>query len=153
MTVETASKLRIHRSASCASVAPSGTSGTQLVDDLEAELEVDAREGLADVELLAVAVEGAVVVGREARLAANFPVSKPDASGTRTMTPTSRRRACSKKSSAGRWRKMLKMICTVETLGYSIAFSASSTFSTLTPYARTSRSSTSRSQASKTAGV
>ena len=63
----------------------------------------------------------------------NLPVRRPDASGTRTITPTSRASACSKKSSAGRWRKMLKMICTVATPGYSIAFSASSTFSTLTP--------------------
>ena len=36
-------------------------------------------------------------------------------------------------ASAGRCRKRLKMICTVWTSGYSIAFSASSTFSTLTP--------------------
>ena len=74
-----------------------------------------------------------VVVGRERSSRVIFPVSSPDASGTRTITPTSRRRACSKNSSAGRWRKMLKMICTVATPGYSIAFSASSTFSTLTP--------------------
>ena len=69
MTVETASCMRIQRSASCASVAPSGTSGAQLLDRVEADLERHAGERLADVERLAVAVVVAVVVGGERRLA------------------------------------------------------------------------------------
>ena len=44
-----------------------------------------------------------------------------------------KRMASAKNNSAGRCRKILKMICTVCTLGYSMALSASSTFSTLTP--------------------
>ena len=70
---------------------PFGDERPQLVDDLEAELEVDARERLPDVELLAVPVEGPVVVGAKLVSRLNFPVSRPEASGTRTITPTSRR--------------------------------------------------------------
>ena len=49
------------------------------------------------------------------------------------MIPTPRRAASAKNTPAGRWRNALKMICTVATFGYSIALSASSTRSTLTP--------------------
>ena len=49
------------------------------------------------------------------------------------MIPTPRRAASAKNTPAGRCRNGLKMICTVATFGYSIAFSASSTRSTLTP--------------------
>ena len=62
-----------------------------------------------------------------------LPVSSPLASGTRAMTATFFLLRLSKNSSAGRWRKILKMIWTLTTPGYSIAFSASSTLSTLTP--------------------
>ena len=47
--------------------------------------------------------------------------------------PTLRSSASGKNSSAGFWRKMLKMIYTVFTPGYDRAIRASSTFSTLTP--------------------
>ena len=57
----------------------------------------------------------------------------PEDNGTRAKMPTLRRLASAKKSSAGRWRKILKMIWTDCTPGYSMALSASSTFSTLTP--------------------
>ena len=41
-----------------------------------------------------------------------LPDNKPDASGTRARMPTLRLCASAKNNSAGRWRKMLKMICT-----------------------------------------
>ena len=54
-----------------------------------------------------------------------------------------------KNLSAGRWRNILNMICTVVTLSYSMAFSPSSTFSTLTPRFRIFPSSLRRSNNSK----
>jgi len=49
------------------------------------------------------------------------------------FNPFRQRPASPRNSDAGRWRNGLKMICTVATPGYSIALSASSTRSTLTP--------------------
>ena len=105
----------------------------QLVDERQARLVVDARERLADVERFAVPVEAAMVRLVEGGRLVSLPVSRPDASGTRARTPTSRRAASARKRSAGRWRTMLKMIWTVATPGNSMALSASSTRSTLTP--------------------
>ena len=134
MTVETASNIRIQRSASWAIVSPSRHERAQLLDRVEADLEVARPENVSPTSKASPwRLKCAVVVGREVGSRVNLPVSRPEASGTRTITPTSRAFACSKNSSAGRWRKMLKMIWTVATPGYSIAFSASSTFSTLTP--------------------
>ena len=63
----------------------------------------------------------------------SLPVSSPEASGTRARMPTRRRLASPKNSSAGRWRNMLKMICTLCTFGKSIALRPSSGDLTLTP--------------------
>ena len=60
-------------------------------------------------------------------------VNIPEDNGRRARMPTFRRCASWKNKFNGRWRKRLKMICTVCTCEYSIAFNASSTFSTLTP--------------------
>ena len=59
--------------------------------------------------------------GRERRLSRlSLPVSRPEASGTRARTPTSRAAASARNRSAGRWRTMLKMIWTLATPGYSM---------------------------------
>ena len=104
--------MRIQRSASWASVAPSGTSGRELLDGREARLVVDARERLADVEALAVAVEGRWSSASNAVSGRSLPVSSPLASGTRAITPTSRRSASPRNRSAGRWRNVLNTIWT-----------------------------------------
>ena len=77
--------MRIQRSANCASVQPLGHQRAQLLDGLEAGLERHARERLPHVERLAVAVVVAVVVRGERRSGVYLPVSRPEASGTRTM--------------------------------------------------------------------
>ena len=65
----TASNIRIQRSASCVSVAPGGTSGRSSLDGLEADVVRHARERLSLVERLTLAIEVAVVVGGEHRVA------------------------------------------------------------------------------------
>jgi len=80
------------------------------------------------------AVVLAVIVGGGSRLARHIAGQQPARQRERAPEiPTWRACASRKNRSAGRWRNILKMICTVLTLGYSIALSASSTFSTLTP--------------------
>ena len=112
ITVETASNVRIQRRASWARVAPSGTSArssstTSSPSSKSTPAKVSPTSNSSPCRLNVRWSSGAKVVSRP-----NFPVSRPDASGTRTITPTPRSLACSKNSSAGRWRKTLKMICT-----------------------------------------
>jgi hypothetical protein len=73
----------------------------------------------------------AVVAGIEFAVAVSFPDSMPLASGT--ITATCPFLASPKNNSAGRCRKMLKMIWTLETPGNASTLIPSSTFSTLTP--------------------
>ena len=79
------------------------------------------------------AVADVVPASANALAAESLPVRRPEASGTRARTPTSRRFASARNRSAGRWRTMLKMIWTVFTCGCRMARRASSTVSTLTP--------------------
>ena len=80
---------RHQRSASCGIVLAGRHERLQLLGQFQPLLEAQARERLADVELLAVAVDGAVVVRRERGLpACTSPRASPDASGNRTMTAT-----------------------------------------------------------------
>ena len=78
------------------------------------------------------------------------PLSSPLASGTRAMMPTPAGRADGSTSSSGLRRKAFRMICTVAVPRREMAVSASSTVSTLTPYAAMTPSATSVSRASYT---
>ena len=110
--------MRIQRSANCVSVQPGGQTAFSSSTASQAGLVVDAGERFADVEHFAVAIEFAVVGRlRTSCRGRILPVSMPDASGTRARMPTRRRFASAKNSSAGRWRNMLKMICTLCTFG------------------------------------
>jgi len=81
---------RHHRSANSASVWPAGHERLERIGELDAFLERQAGEGLADVELLAVAVEVAMIV-RGKRLALFIlPPSRPLASGRRMSSATFR---------------------------------------------------------------
>ena len=108
MTVETASSIRIQRSANCAIVAPCGTSGRIASTAVERHVIGHAREGLAHVEGLAMAVEGAMVVGGKGavggHLAGQHPAGERDADDDRHALRPSLRE---EQRSAGRWRKML----------------------------------------------
>ena len=65
MAQETASNIRIQRSASCAIVASGGTSFSQPLDRIQPGIVIDAGEGLALIEGFTVPVEVAVIVGGE----------------------------------------------------------------------------------------
>ena len=98
ITQVTASFIRIQRSAKVASVRALGDQRAQLLDRRQADLERDAREGLAAIERRAVAVEVAVVVARRTcSWRVILPASIPDDSGSRARMPTLRRRASAKK--------------------------------------------------------
>ena len=139
--------------AACAEDVPAGASASTSRPNscaaTQAGVVVHAGERLADVE-------GAAVAGCNERWSSSanrvpasyFPESRPEASGTRTMMPTPASLAAGNTSSSGLSRKALAMICTVATCGCAIAASASSTFSTLTPYDATAPSATKVSSAS-----
>jgi hypothetical protein len=120
--------------------------GGELLRGLYAGVVVDAGEGLAGVERLAVPVVGAVSCRY-------LPDSRPEASGTRAMIATSAAFAAGSTSARGLRRKALRMICTLVTPGRAIAVRASAEVSTLTPYAAMRCSSTRVSSASNTASV
>ncbi len=77
-----------------------------------------------------------------------LPLSSPLASGTRAMIPTPASCADGSTNSSGLSRKAFKMICTVAVPRREIAVRASSTVSTLTPYAEIAPSETKVSRAS-----
>ena len=122
MTVVTPGWSRTQRSATCApwprrrAPAP-----RELAHGVEADVVGHAGERLADVERLAVPVVGAVVVGRERRVASYRPDSSPQASGTRAMIADAGRRGRGSTASSGLRRNALRMICTLATPGRAIA--------------------------------
>jgi len=87
ITTVTASFIRIQRSANPARLVPAGTASSVLRRP-EVRSRAHAREGLADVECLTVAVEIAVIVRGKFRVARDLAGQQPLASGTRTMTAT-----------------------------------------------------------------
>ena len=119
-------------------LAGSDPLGQQLAEGgrgIDARVEVDPGERLADVERLAVAVVGAVVVvGEDARARVYLPDSRPEASGTRAMMPTPAAAAAGSTWSSGLSRNALRMICTVATCPAGRSRPAPGrTVSTLTP--------------------
>jgi len=91
---------------------------TNFFHRLEAKIVIHAGKGFADIESVAAPVEFLWSSFGKLESRPSLPVSRPLASGTRARMPTCLCFAWAKKTSAGRWRKQLKIICTVCTLGY-----------------------------------
>jgi hypothetical protein len=110
-----------------------GNQRAQLLHRVEPDIERHARKRLAEVECLAAAVEVAVVVGAEGRLARVAAGQQPRRQRHPCDDPNLPAGDLGEEQLRGRRRNALKMIWTDATPWYSIAFSPSSTRSTLTP--------------------
>lgn len=82
----------------------------ELNGGLHAEVVVDARERLTDVEVAAVTVVAAVVIGGERRLARVAPTQQTAGERNPAMIPTPASRAAGSTASSGLSRKAFRMI-------------------------------------------
>ena len=109
----TASNIRIHRSASCASVAPGGHERRAARSTAASPaLYGTPEKRLPLVERLALAIEAAVIVGGEHRVGAQLAGEQPAGQRHAREDADLPRRASGRTRSAGLSRNMLKMICT-----------------------------------------
>ena len=114
-------------------LTPAGTSARISSTAAERNLVIDPGECLAYIEALPLTVEVAMIVGLEFGVGAKLAGEQSAGQGNTRQDPDLLRLAWAKNSSAGRWRKQLKMICTIADWGTPWPLSASSTRSTLTP--------------------
>ena len=143
---------RTQRSANWAIVAPGGDERREPAHGPRPVAKSTPAKVSPDVERLAVAVVGAVVVGRTWCRSSYLPDSSPLASGTRAMMPTPAAAAAGSTSSSGFSRNMFRMICTRRDAAVARSLSAPRRTSRRSRRRRRSRrSSTSVSSASKTA--